>query len=390
MRYQSKKPAKIITRSKTRIQALLGAAKGNMATNNRTERADEEPDIRVSITEAKDMIPFFSGDKNELNRFIACCDDLFGRARDGRDQSLFFNVLKTRISGPPYDIIDYGGATNWTELRAGLLKKYKVSRSAAREELKRMRQGPRESVNDFAIRVTRTLGELNKATAAQIVEKSARKIFLEENEKDAIHTFEYGLKNERLQVLAQTRNETELSTLIDYIMERSAVLEEKDRNPRDEQANGSNRFNIICTVCNKKGHTKENCYRNRLIPSFNGPQIKKEVRRIICSYCNKPNHHISECRTRKYDDNARNNRSNQGNFQQTRANFSNGAPQQGRNRSYTNRYDQQERGNSNNLRQVRAFTYDEEQDSKNDSKREGTTGPLSRNVEVMAAVHRQD
>lgn len=365
-----------------------------MTTSQRLERVDEEPDVRVTITEAREWIPTFSGDKGDLNRFIACCDDLFANAKDARDKSLFFNVLKTRISGPAYDIIDYGGATNWEQLRAGLLKRYKISRSAAREELKRMRQGPKESVNDYSLRVTRTLGELNKATIAKIVDRNARQVFLKENEKDAIRAYEYGLRNERLQVLAQTRNEDELSNLIDYIMERSASLEEKDRNTKEEQ-NGNNRFNITCTVCYKKGHTKETCYQNRLIPSFSSPQIKKEVRRIICSYCNRANHHISECRAKRYDDNARINRNNPGNFQ-PRANYPSRATFQGGNRQGRNNYDQQtpqmgpNRRNTGNLRQVRVMTQELDQDSENQMTREGTTGPLSRTMDIQAAVHRQD
>lgn len=275
-------------------------------------------EVKISLNDINCIVPVFDGNPDDLSKFISCGNILFSYIKEDTQHALFLDIVKTRLQGPAFELIQYKTITKWTDLVTELEGQFQdqISRSAAQNELASAKQNGKESVKDFGDRLMHLLHSLDRATYGDTSDTTIRDFLVKENSKLAIRSFEDGLRNSSLRLLVKANKAQSLKTAIAYNTEQSLRLEDSNspssRNPRPtcQTCNkvghtsatcyvsaGRNR-SPICQTCNKMGHTSATCYRNTNSPSFPPQRIKREVQRLQCTYCNRYNHTYNECRTR--------------------------------------------------------------------------------------------
>lgn len=258
--------------------------------------------LTISLSDARSLIPEFTGESRELQKFLDCCDILISTATTEIETSLFLTIIKSKLNAEAYEILRHCDADKWESIKETLINRFQTQRPriAIQGDLTRLKQGPRDSVKDFAQKLQRTLAELNNATCNEATNANAQSFLLKENEKNAIRVFEDGLSNYQLKTIAKAKGETDLKKLITFILEHSSRIEESQRTFKNSNTYKRDTQGVInCEFCGKRGHTQANCFKKNRnnIPTFRNTEQKN----LNCSYCGKSNHTYQDCRARKYN-----------------------------------------------------------------------------------------
>lgn len=264
-----------------------------------------------AVTTAQRIIPDFRGNPRELHKFLTCADDIYECVSTADDRLTFFSIIRSKLFGEAYDLLRGGQLTSWPALKEALISRFeqRVSRHSLIMQLGNAVQKGNETVKEYVQRITLLLSELNDASVHannwQLTESLQR-----DNEAQAVRTFEDGLRDPQLQMLAKVYADKRLVSITKHILEHSSRLTERSRT--DEKSRPQPRpgvYNVpICFRCNQPGHLSTNC-PNLPQQSRNPPRIEPLRpglgRSPICNYCKRAGHTINECQTR-----ARNNELN--------------------------------------------------------------------------------
>lgn len=144
---------------------------------------EEQLNMVFSVEMALKMIPDFSGNRENLHKFLACCDIVSPMATTRADKEMLLNVIKTKLSGSAYNLIKYREFATYDDLKLILEEQYLERRTMAQiqTELLNCRQHHNESVREFANRVERITLDLTDAGiasegqgAAQVIQNTTR------------------------------------------------------------------------------------------------------------------------------------------------------------------------------------------------------------------------
>lgn len=285
---------------------------------------------KLNVDFALKLIPDFNGDRKDFHKFASCCDIVNTDLSQAADKQLLVSIIKSKLSGPAYNVVKHKTLADWDELKVSLQEQFLETRSIAQlqSELIRAKQQTGELVRSFANKIEQLLNDLNDACITS--EGAAASATINNlNSKTAFKSFVEGL-NPPLKLIIKASRFAKLSDAIE-----AAVEEERNLNENFNQHKNKNKPFKRCNFCKRNGHVENECFiKNRpsssqQLPTFPKREIKTEVHvtNITCAYCKKQGHHIKDCFKKKRADEFKNNPNrnarnptnpsnyNQGNFQ---------------------------------------------------------------------------
>ena len=90
----------------------------------------------LQIDTALRMIPEFHGNRDELHKFITCCDIVAGTCSLRGDAESLVNVIKTKLCGSAYNLVKYKTFADWAALKIILQAQYLEHRTIAQLQTK--------------------------------------------------------------------------------------------------------------------------------------------------------------------------------------------------------------------------------------------------------------
>lgn len=261
-------------------------------------------DLAMSFSTAMSIVPSFSGNPRELYKFSRCCriaDKLF----TATDKPTMMDLMEIKLVGKAYDVLKYKKFTTYTELETELNAQFlaKKTKEQIQVELISVRQGPRESMTEYANRVENLLSDLDHATSDKLPENASQdtKIAMNElNASTALEAFTQNMREPFRTIIRASR----FASLAEAI--KGAVNEELYfLNVAQPSNTGPPRFSQNFT--NKFPAQNRSQVQNRIPNHDNSPNQNNAQRQngapnypqpLICNYCKRYGHHISKCRLR--------------------------------------------------------------------------------------------
>ncbi|KAG5883770.1 hypothetical protein JTB14_027312 [Gonioctena quinquepunctata] len=294
------------------------------------------------------MIPYFDGNRENIHKFLTCCDVVWEVATTRAQQVMSMHIAKSKLSGSAYNVIKYKVMNDRPEFKLVLQNQYFERRTIARiqTELLSSRQYPNEDVRTFANRIEKLTIDLNDACIAS-EGQNARVTIENLNKKSSLKAFVEGLRDP-FQLIIKASRFDDFTNAVEAACEEERNF--KNRNNFQTKSDFKNKDfkKINCFKCGKNNHTSDQCYANsRSFPSYprqNFTQIPTKTEanvnniRVECRYCRKFGHSIAECRKRSYNNSRKN--SNAFHYQNPQRNFINQNENQGASSNYFQRNDQ--------------------------------------------------
>lgn len=266
-----------------------------------------EVDMVLDVNLALKMIPEFHGDRENLHKFISCCDVVSAMATTRNDAEMFMNIIKTKLTGVAYNLVKYKTYESWNELKVILQEQYLEHRTFAQiqTELLNSKQGYNEDVRSFANRLERLTCDLNDACIASEGPVAAR-VIQNLNNKSCLKAFVEGLRDPIKLIIKASRYDT-FPRAVEAGCEEERNIKPYLRKPKFQSSKNTN--NDRCFKCGKSGHIASNCYSNTgnfsRYPTFPSVPIKREINisqaESVCRYCKRPGHELENCRKRQYN-----------------------------------------------------------------------------------------
>lgn len=247
--------------SQNLVSLPLGNTNPNMAT--------------LSLSDILNGIPDFSSkSQDDIKQFIAKAGMIHSLAPTQSDTILTVIRAKLATANKLGDISN----SPWNDIKASINNKYRATLSfeTAQERLLAIKQGPKESLDDYANRTKNLLDALNASTnndnnAVQCANRTM-------NESLAIRKFKQNIFEEKIRLMALSAEHTSLAEAIAHSVEKK------------EQLNSSNVVKIDIQPDNKTESKQENKNQNR------GKRYNKfATKKPPCIHCKKTNHLADEC-----------------------------------------------------------------------------------------------
>lgn len=269
--------------------------------------------MEVNITVLIKFISRFDGTREKLNPFLNNCRSAIELSSPSQTPILFKYILsqldgKAEIACSLKEFESFDQFEEFLQNLYGDRKHYAYLLS----ELQECKQGQRETVNQFALRIesclSKLLSEINLTvpTSKKKTEKKGELAGRAAAMEDlALHTFVTGLHHS-LSTIVRCREPETLGEAISYACE-----EEKISLSLRKQS-----YNMTPSYQPRENARFQNReFQNRPHPSnFQGPRPTNRSD-IICRYCKNVGHSIENCRKRQYNNNRRyQNQNNQSGF----------------------------------------------------------------------------
>lgn len=211
---------------------------------------------------AYNVIPEFNGSNVDL--FLTRCDFIYSPLKAAEDKSKFLLLLKTKFVGQAFEFIKYKQIDDWETFKKEIKTKFSDTRSIVNInlELGKLKQDSGESVQNFANRVEKVLGELNDAYILKGGDGDM-KTFQAINSDLALRAFEQGLRDPQIQLIIKACRFTDLKSAFDRAKEEemlnsNPVAQSNDSLESKPLSTNNNKIN--CQFCHKLGHTADICY----------------------------------------------------------------------------------------------------------------------------------
>lgn len=229
------------------------------------------------------IIPEFSGETKQLNRFLACCEN-YNETLSETLKPVFLKSLVRKFTDRAFDFYNKKSWADWDELKTALKKYFSSSQSfeGYQLELGRIKQESL-SVREFGEKIEFILNEINKISSEiKVGNASGSQFFKIQNEKLAIKSFINGL-NEPLKTILRSRSFTTIQTAISDAIEleieekleslhqvKTSVIKPKEISVKptsniisDNKIQNANLNSINCHKCSQFGHYANKCWLPR-------------------------------------------------------------------------------------------------------------------------------
>lgn len=255
------------------------------------------------------VVPLFDGTSTELNRFIKNCDVML-ESIDKDELPFYVKLIKTRLLGKAFDIINQKTLDSWIDLKAELITQFSDSRSLQFIQLQLLnaKQEKNECIRDFGNRIQGLYSDLISVCERQ-EGKDAAKALEKTYQKICLSAFEEGIASTEIKILIKASQFTTLLVAINKACDHERVSMERCTPVALNQLKNPVRSEIIkCQICFKNGHLADKCLQrydtNRLnyatVPRTFLPNSTSST--FPCAYCKKPGHHITQCYRKQASD----------------------------------------------------------------------------------------
>lgn len=243
----------------------------------------------------------FSGKRDELNRFIRCCDFAFNMAHASQTDVLLPFII-TKITGIASARIEDKEINNWEELKEILIQLFgsKKSYSLIMEELNTLKQNSGESVSSYLSRIEKVqmraleASNLNRREDQPGQNEAIRLITLHRFIRHSVEDISKCLRWKDPQTLAEA---------YDIALAEESALRERKR-----------------IIHNKS--SSQNSFRQVNLNNPSHSSNKFNYNSKICNYCKKPGHLINECRKLKFKNENKNSNHPSNSNRPSNSNFS--------------------------------------------------------------------
>jgi hypothetical protein len=225
------------------------------------------------------------------------------------DQSIFLNVVKTKLCDQAYNLIKYKTINHWAQLKVLLKDHYKEKRTMAQiqMELLTCHQG-KNDVRTFANKIEKILGELDDVCISTHGEESTETI-QKLNKATALKAFVDGL-NDSIKLIIKACRFDDLPSAIEAACdeERNVMINNRGRENSNSNCKKCGRSNHNTSQCRYNYNNAQNQNRgnnsqnnNSRDPKSNSNSQTSNNRELFCRYCKRTGHEIQFCRKRQYN-----------------------------------------------------------------------------------------
>lgn len=245
-----------------------------------TDEGNTTSKMTLPLTDILNGIPDFScKTHDEIKHFIAKADLIHDLAKD--QNATVLSVIRTKLCTASK--LGNISASTWSEIKKAISEKYRVSMSfeTAQERLLSIKQGQKESLDDYANRVKVLLDALNSASSNTNADVQAANHV--NNESLAVRKFKQNIFDEKIRLMALSSEHTSLTEAIAHAAEKREQLQSSNVSrdlSKNESKNGQN---------NKNGNGNGNTNNSGSNRKSNGGK------REPCAHCKKTNHETGRC-----------------------------------------------------------------------------------------------
>lgn len=223
---------------------------------------EEQNMATFNITEFSKIIPEFSGDITETERFLACCDMYYGTLSEATKTSLMSSIA-IKLKGDAFTFYQADTDKTWAQFKELVGEKFSDKRKLINLQtaLFSITQGM-NNIKTFATELERILQKMNAVSKnVNTGQNTAITQFKAYNEKCVLRAFIEGLKDP-IGAIIKARDFTTLNAAIEKALEEEMVLTKHNHiNKTSEEIPDVEE--IICFYCTKPGHKANVCFFKR-------------------------------------------------------------------------------------------------------------------------------
>lgn len=270
--------------------------------NNQTEMTET-----FDYTLFHRMIPEYDGNKDSLNRFIACCDQFLSKYTDVNNRALFMQALVRKLTDRAFEFYNKQTITTW-EIFKEAFRKYFASQQSFEGyqiELAKVKQN-NMSVRKYGEKIEKILNEINKICAdIKVDDRSGEQFFKVQNERLAIKSFINGLNDPYKNIMRSRKFLTMNQAILDAIeLETDEVINLQTLRISETAPTTQNLQNTQNSISNTNQNNGSNNNSNNNPnnnSNNNNPGARNNERRpVVCFKCGIPNHKANECFRRPF------------------------------------------------------------------------------------------
>lgn len=299
------------------------------------------------------MIPEYSGNKDDLNRFIACCDQFLSKYTEANNRALFMQALVRKLTDRAFEFYNKQTISTWETFKEAFRKYFASQQSfeGYQIELAKVKQN-NMSIRKYGEKIEKILNEINKICAdIKVANASGEQFFKVQNERLAIKSFINGLNDPYKNIMRSRKFTTMNEAISDAIELETDEIINSQLVISDSVATNQYQQNTISNG-NQNNPSNDVTGDNKNRGSNNNNIVHRQV---ICFRCGTPNHKANECRRQPFQFRMPDMyRSNFNNFRQPNFNFQNNQMYRNPPNSYPN-YGSNFRNNNNNYNYQNRF-----------------------------------
>lgn len=263
-----------------------------------SSRSSKETSNKMSTLELSILFKFikpYDGSRETLNPFLVNCENALSLAADTQ-KPIVFKFILSQLNGKAEVACSIKDFQTWDQLKEFLKTQFSERKhySHLLTDLQENKQGPQESVNQFALRTETYLSQLLTEIAfsnTKVKDLSGRVAAMEDL---ALHHFLMGL-HPRISNIVRCKSPKSLNEAINFAISEERIQQTLYRRPQAEPKtnNVGNKF--------KAGPSKPfNSFNQSPRASY---ATQQGTSNLFCRYCKTSGHDISACKKREYNNN---------------------------------------------------------------------------------------
>lgn len=268
-----------------RNQEEINEADGNEVAN------ENNVGITIPLQTLFKFVKPFDGDRQKLIPYLNAVDAAFHIATP-EQIDILLAYTKTQLSGKAEAAVSNHDFNSWLDLKNFLKSIYSDAKHHGHLliELLSCKQQPTEQISQYICRIETALKRLLTSTQQNTTIPAELPGRLAAMNDLALHTFILNIKPDISNML-RARN-------IESLNEAFNLAIEEEKVQLLIKVKHSNFKTIECSICNKTGHSSNQCYRK---PNTSKSILNTTQNSIkTCRYCKKDGHVTQECRKLKW------------------------------------------------------------------------------------------
>lgn len=268
------------------------------------EKPSRKMSDKVTLNVLTKFIKPYKGDRESLPAFLTNCDNAISLASTDQ-QNVLCKYILSQLEGKAQLASSLKSFDKWSDIKSFLKSTFGEKKHSTHllVDLQNCKQGPSEDVVQYSLRVETCLIRLQSDIHYSCSDQKELVGRIAAMEDLALNTFLLGL-NSNFSHIVRCRNPKSLSDAITQATEEEKLFKLTKLSSRSIKQ---------CTICNKSGHSSNECYKNKnkhFSPNLHNLNLSdnnynknsnfNSSLKKSCAYCKKLGHVINECRKLKY------------------------------------------------------------------------------------------